>query len=65
MISFLKRIFYWTYERGSWQWDLACLGFLVVIFATPRDFLEAYTRHPLIPLEIRQLLLDFFSGFRG
>ena len=65
MISFFKRVFYWTYDRGSWQWDLACVAFLVVIFATPPDFLEAYTRHPLHPSEIRQFFLDLFRGFRG
>jgi len=64
MISFLKNVFYWTYERGSWQWDLACLAFLVVIFATPPGFLEDYTRHPLSPVEIRQLLLDVLGRFR-
>jgi hypothetical protein len=65
MISFLRAVFYWTYERGSWQWDIACLVFIVIIFATPPDFLEGYTRHPLAPGEIRQLIWAFLTGSRG
>lgn len=65
MGRWLAKALYWTYERGSWQWDLACIAILVVIFATPGDFLEGYTRRPLEPLEIRERLLAFLDGFRG
>jgi len=53
---FFWRIFFWTYERGSWQWDLSCLFFLVVIFTTPADFLQSQTANPLSPSQIRSLL---------
>jgi hypothetical protein len=56
----LYNAFYWTFDRGSWQWDIACLCFLVVIFATPGDFLEAYTRHPIDPDKIHAILKSFF-----
>ena len=59
--GFLYRIFYWTYERGSWQWDLCCLGFLLVIFLTPRDLLESYARNPLSPDQIRRLFIASFT----
>jgi hypothetical protein len=53
---FFYRVFFWTYNRGSWQWDLMCLFFLVIIFGTPRDFLAKYSLHPMTPLEIRTSL---------
>lgn len=56
ILRFFKRVLYWTYPRGSWQWDLMCLFFIVVIFITPKDFLEKYTRRPLTPAQIRQIL---------
>jgi hypothetical protein len=52
---------YWTYERGSWQWDVMVLCFLLVIFTTPRDFLESFSHRPLAPEQIRSLLLSFFG----
>lgn len=60
MKRFLAAIFYWTYERGSWQWDLSCLFFIIVIFTTPQDFLESFTRRPLSPAEIRGLIVSLF-----
>lgn len=49
---FFYRVFFWTYSRGSWQWDLMCLFFLLIIFGTPRNFLEKYSLHPMSPTEI-------------
>jgi hypothetical protein len=34
----LKRIFLWSYERGTWQYDLICLAILALIFLTPRSW---------------------------
>lgn len=31
----LSRIFLWTYERGSWQYDLAVILILVFVLLTP------------------------------
>ena len=56
----LYRAFYWTYERGSWQWDVSCLVFIVIIFTTPSDFLSQFTRHPLQPQEIHSIVEKFF-----
>jgi hypothetical protein len=53
---FFRNVFFWTYERGSWQWDLNCLFFVVVIFTTPADFLQSYTATPLSPAQIHALL---------
>jgi hypothetical protein len=56
ILRFFKRVLYWTYSRGSWQWDLMCLFIIAVIFTTPKDFLHQYTRRPLNPAQIRQIL---------
>ena len=35
-----KRIFFWTYPRTSWQWDVLCVLILVFIFLTPKSWFE-------------------------
>ena len=40
MISVLTKIFFWTYPRGSWQYDLICVVILAFIFLTPRSILD-------------------------
>jgi hypothetical protein len=32
----LYRTFFWSYERGSWQYDVAVVLILVFVLATPR-----------------------------
>lgn len=59
--NFFIRAFFWTYSRGSWQWDISCLVFIVIIFTTPKDFLLSYTLHPLTPEQIQSIVVSFFS----
>lgn len=33
-----KRVFFWTYPRTSWQWDVLCVLILVFIFLTPKSW---------------------------
>ena len=33
-----KRVFFWTYPRTSWQWDVLCVLILVFIFLTPKGW---------------------------
>ncbi|HSE41720.1 MAG TPA: hypothetical protein VLH08_13235 [Acidobacteriota bacterium] len=60
---FFVAILYWTYPRGTWQWDIYCLVIILIIFSTPQDFLESYTRYPMTPDEIRKTLAAFFQHF--
>ena len=60
---FLYRVFFWTYQRGSWQWDLCCLFFLAVIFTTPSDFLVDYSRETLTPEQIRAIVWNWIRSF--
>jgi hypothetical protein len=32
----LNRTFFWSYERGSWQYDVAVMLILLFVLATPR-----------------------------
>jgi hypothetical protein len=33
----MKRLLLWTFDRGSFQWDILCLLILAFLFAIPRD----------------------------
>ncbi len=58
MRSFLQavgRVIFWTYSRGSWQYDILCGLILAFIFLTPREFFVRppfYTREE--PKKIEQ-----------
>ena len=34
----MKRHLLWTFDRGSFQWDILCLLILAFLFVIPRDF---------------------------
>jgi hypothetical protein len=34
----LSRTFFWSYERGTWQYDLAVILILVFVLLTPRNW---------------------------
>ena len=34
----IGRVLFWTYSRGSWQYDLMCALILAFIFLTPKEF---------------------------
>jgi hypothetical protein len=36
MLQAIKRVVFWTYERGSWQYDILCIVILCFIFLTPK-----------------------------
>ena len=40
----IKRIFLWTYERNTWQWDTLCALILVFIFLTPKSWFSGSER---------------------
>jgi len=40
LLSALKKLFFWNYERNTWQWDLLCVAILIFIFLTPKSWFE-------------------------
>ena len=55
----LSRIFFWSYERGSWQYDLAVIAILIFVLLTPgRWFNDQPTPHvPAVAAQV-ELLAD-------
>lgn len=47
--QFLSRLFFWSFERGSWQYDLAVIGILIFVFFMPRRWLRDQPEAPLPP----------------
>jgi hypothetical protein len=39
------RIFFWSYERGSWQYDLAVIAILVFVLLTPGRWFRDQPTH--------------------
>lgn len=60
--NFFARALFWTYSRGSWQWDLCCLFIICIIFSTPKDFLLSHTHRSLTPDQIETIVRSFFSS---
>jgi hypothetical protein len=40
LLTTLKKIFFWNYERNTWQWDVLCVVILIFIFLTPKSWLS-------------------------
>jgi len=36
----MKRIIFWDYERGTWQYDVFCLLIVAFIFLSPKAWFE-------------------------
>ena len=34
----IANVIFWTYSRGSWQYDLLCATILAFIFLTPKEY---------------------------
>jgi hypothetical protein len=61
--QFFSRIFFWSYERGSWQYDLAVIAILIFVLLTPgRWFHDQPTRE--VPTSSVQIELLSESGNR-
>jgi len=44
LFTTLKKIFFWNYERNTWQWDLLCVVILIFIFLTPKSWFASGER---------------------
>ena len=40
MGKFILRVLFWTYPRGSWQYDLLCIIIIFFIFLSPIWFFD-------------------------
>jgi hypothetical protein len=59
----LSRIFFWSYERGSWQYDLAVIAILIFVLLTPSRWFNDQPTPQVLPAASQvELLSD--SGAR-
>lgn len=49
IFSTLKKVLFWSYERGSWQYDVMCVLILAFIFALPSGYFQSRPT----PIQIR------------
>jgi len=40
VLKFLRKLFFWSYGRTTWQYDVLCVLILAFIFLTPRNWFE-------------------------
>src|SRR5262245_42553095 len=40
VFTILRKIWYWSYERGSWQYDVMCVAILAFIFLIPAKIFD-------------------------
>jgi hypothetical protein len=54
----LNRTFFWTYERGTWQYDLAVILILIFVLATPAAWFNEQPQTGVAPYpgEVEHLL---------
>ncbi len=65
MLAALKKIFNWSYPRGSWQYDLLCLLIIALIFLTPASLFEEQKKSPdgtAVVSEVKASSLREFLG---
>jgi hypothetical protein len=55
---FLSRAVFWSYERGSWQYDIICAVILAFIFLTPRSWFRDRPTLELTDLRHRQGVIE-------
>lgn len=48
ILSTLKKILFWSYERGTWQYDVMCVLILAFIVLVPNRLLETTQTKTLI-----------------
>jgi hypothetical protein len=41
ILTTLKKILFWSYERGSWQYDIMCVLILAFIFLSPNRIFQS------------------------
>jgi hypothetical protein len=39
-MGILQKLFFWNYDRNTWQWDILCVVILIFIFGTPKSWFE-------------------------
>ena len=56
----LGRIFFWSYERGAWQYDIAVVVILIFVLLTPRGWFrdQPQVGMPAAPEQVQLVLVS-------
>jgi hypothetical protein len=57
--TILARTFFWSYERGTWQYDLAVIVILIFVLLTPRSW---FHDQPQVGLPATPGQVDLVAG---
>lgn len=67
LLSVIKKLFFWNYERDTWQWDMLCVVIIIFIFLTPKGWFENgerrdYSRHQSLPASVLLVGPEFIEN---
>lgn len=62
---FVLRTIFWSYERGSWQYDLIVLAILAFIFLAPRSWFGDRPTLQMTDLRHQQGIVELAHGKEG
>jgi hypothetical protein len=48
ILSTLKKILFWSYDRGTWQYDVMCVLILAFVLFAPNSAFHSHRPTPLI-----------------
>ena len=48
IFSTLKKILFWSYDRGSWQYDVMCVLIVLFILFAPNRWFHSHSTRPII-----------------
>jgi hypothetical protein len=71
ILTTLKKTLFWSYERGSWQYDVMCVLILAFIFLVPSSLfhkpitLRSEEVGPVSPAGIEQQIADHLARRYG
>ncbi len=54
LLAALKNVLLWSYERGTWQYDVLCLLILAFIFLTPNSWFNRSGAGSISPRGVEQ-----------
>ena len=61
----VRRTLFWSYERGTWQYDLIVIAILAFIFLSPRAWFDDRPTLELTALRHQQGLIEMGHGKQG
>lgn len=47
LLTTLKKILFWSYDRGSWQYDVLCVAILAFVFFAPNRLFHRHQTSPI------------------